>query len=267
MKISVFYHHVRMAAEQQGVSLEEMLTRVKALGVDYLEMDMEVADRINETAALLARVGLKASNVCCFYNWTAAPDDMKDDIQIRMAKAFGSDKIMPIPGLYSSDKKDPQELANMLKGIKTLAHKAAEAGLRICIEDFDNALSPIATFEGMKYFTDRIPNLCVAFDTGNFYFSCESMLHAYDQLFNHIIHVHLKDRADSYRPGTPKIRINGVPMYPCAVGDGDLPLSIVIDDLTERRYRGIFTVEFYDVADYWKAIQESVEYVKLFDRA
>jgi hypothetical protein len=36
MKISVFYHHVRMAAEQQGVPLEEMMRRVKALGVDYL---------------------------------------------------------------------------------------------------------------------------------------------------------------------------------------------------------------------------------------
>ena len=76
--------------------------------------------------------------------------------------------------------------------------------------------------------------------------------------------MHLKDRADSKRPGTPKEKIDGTFMYPCAVGEGDLPLSIIIDDLQERKYRGIFTVEFYDVADYWKAIQDSVNYVKLF---
>lgn len=264
MKISVFYHHVRSAAEQQGVSLEEMMRRVKALGVDYLEMDMEVAEHIDETAALLARVGLKASNICVGYNWAKDPDNMLDDIQIRMAKAFHSDKIMPIPGLYSSDAKDPAELQNMLHGMETLAKKALDEGLHICIEDFDNELSPIATMEGMKYFTDRIPNLCVAFDTGNFHFACESVLKAYDLLYDRIIHVHLKDRADSVRPGKPKIRIDGVPMYPCSVGDGDLPLSIVIDDLKVRRYPGIYTVEFYDVEDYWKAIQESVSYVKLF---
>ena len=264
MKISVFYHHVRSAAAQQGVSLEEMMQRVKALGVDYLEMDMEVADHIEETAALLDRVGLKASNICVGYPWAKEPDNMLDDIQIRMAKAFHSDKIMPIPGLYSSEAKDPQELANMLQGMTTLAEKALKEGLHICIEDFDNALSPIATIEGMKYFTDRIPNLCVAFDTGNFYFVNQSVLRAYDMLYDRIIHVHLKDRADGVRPGTPKIKIDGVPMYPCSVGDGDLPLSIVLDDLKIKHYTGIFTVEFYDVADYWKAIQESVNYVKLF---
>ena len=264
MKISVFYHHVRAAAEQQGVSLEEMMQRVKALGVDYLEMDMEVADHIEETAELLSRVGLAASNVCCFYPWAKEPDNMLGDVQIRMAKAFHSDKIMPIPGLYSSEERDPAELENMLQGMKTLAKKAAEEGLRICIEDFDNELSPIATMEGMKYFTDRIPSLNVAFDTGNFSFSCENVLKAYDLLFNWIIHVHLKDRADAFRPGAPKKRTDGSLMYPCAVGDGDLPLSIIIDDLEDRRYRGIYTLEFYDVEDYWKAIQESVNYLKLF---
>ena len=94
MKISVFYHHVRMAAEQQGVSLEEMMRRVKALGIDYLEMDLEVADRIEETAELLRRTGLQVSNVCVFYPWAKDPDYMLDDVQIRMAKDFVSDKII-----------------------------------------------------------------------------------------------------------------------------------------------------------------------------
>lgn len=264
MKISVFYHHVRMAAEQQGVPLEEMMRRVKALGVDYLEMDLEVRDRIEETAELLELVGLRASNICVFYPWAKEPDNMLDDVAIRMAKAFGSDKIMPIPGLYSSPAKDPRELENMLRGMQTLAKRAAEEGLSICIEDYDNALSPIADSKGMQYFLDRIPNLCVAFDTGNFHFVCENVLHAYDQLFNHIIHVHLKDRAESKRPGQPTVRTNGVPMYPCAVGDGDLPLSIIIDDLKSRKYREIYTVEFYNVEDYWQAIRDSVNYVKMF---
>ena len=264
MKISTFYNHVADAAKQQGVSLEEMMLRVKALGIDYLEMDLSVAGHIEETAALLDKVGIRASNICVNYEWGKDPEDMLDDVQIRMAKAFHSDKIMPIPGLYSSEARDPKELENMLQGMKTLAAKAEAEGLGICIEDYDTVLSPIATMGGMKYFLDRIPNLKVAFDTGNFAYVCEDVLEAYRLFSDRIIHMHLKDRSNAETSGKPKKRIDGVQMYSCSVGSGDLPLGEVIKDLQQNGYDGICTLEFYDVKDYWKCIQESVSFVKQF---
>lgn len=264
MKIGVFYHHVLEAARQRNVSLCEMMKKVKAMGVDYLEMDLLVADKIEETAALLKNCGLSASNICVNYDWGNDPTDMLGDIQIRMAHAFGSDKIMPIPGLYAGEKKDPAALSNMLEGMDRLAEKARREGLAICIEDYDNARSPIASSEGMRYFLDRIPRLGVAFDTGNFLYACEDVCDAYERLSDRIIHVHLKDRANSYRPGGKKLRMDGAPMYPCAVGDGDLPLAQLIREWKDRKYQGIFTLEFYDAADYYQCIEDSVKYVLQF---
>ena len=41
MKMSVFYDHVRKAAEQQGISLQEMLVRARMMGYGMVEMDFD----------------------------------------------------------------------------------------------------------------------------------------------------------------------------------------------------------------------------------
>ncbi|MNO04946.1 hypothetical protein D3C81_2261480 [compost metagenome] len=41
MKLSVFYEHIRDAAGQSGLSLEEICILVHSFGIDALEMDAD----------------------------------------------------------------------------------------------------------------------------------------------------------------------------------------------------------------------------------
>ena len=267
MKLGIFYHHVREAAKAEGVSIGEMLDYVKSLGIDYLEMDMDNASDIEGTASLVKEHGFTASNICVMYPWQKDASEMLEGVQIRMAKAFGADKIMPIPGLYTGeDSEKVKELDRMIDGMSALSDKAKEVGLSICIEDYDNALSPIASMEGMKFFCDYVPDLKVAFDTGNFEFYCEDAWEAYELLKDKIIHVHLKDRAQKkVTEGHPKEKLDHSFMYPCAVGDGDIPVAKIVKDLLRSGYDGIFTIEHYDVEDYKTAITRSVAYLKTLE--
>lgn len=262
MKISVFFHHVRDAANQNNMSLEEMFDYVKSLGIDYLEIDAaDFKEGAEEFYELMTKHGLKASNICLLHHWENDPEDMMDDLQIRVAKAMHCDKIMPIPGLYTSEEKPAAELANMLKGFQTIAAKAQAEGLKVCMEDYDHTLSPIATMGGMKYFVDNIPGLKIAFDTGNFRFSAEDALDAYDLLGDGIIHMHLKDRSYKECPGDTKTATDGVVLYPCAVGAGDMPMKEIIEKELKKGYDGIFTIEFYGAADMKACIEDSVKFL------
>lgn len=82
----------------------------------------------------------------------------------------------------------------MPEAMSVFCDRAAQEGLTVTIEDFDDAASPISTMEGMKWFTDRLPLLRVALDTGNFFYSGEDVLQALELFADRIVHVHCKDR-------------------------------------------------------------------------
>jgi len=151
------------------------------------------------------------------------------------------------------------ELSRMVRGMKRLSELAKENGLTLTIEDYDDAMSPIATIGGMKIFLDAIPDLKVAFDTGNFAFSGDDVLDAKRELLNRTKHVHLKDRLWS-RTGTgdPKECPDGTLLWPCAVGDGDLPIKEILQELRAIGYDGYAMAEFFGAASYAELIEKSI---------
>lgn len=151
------------------------------------------------------------------------------------------------------------ELSRMIQGMKRLSELAKDNGLTLTIEDYDDAMSPIATIGGMKIFLDAIPDLKVAFDTGNFAFSGDDVLDAKRELLNRTKHVHLKDRLWS-RTGTgdPKECPDGTLLWPCAVGDGDLPIKEILQELKAVGYSGYAMAEFFGAASYSELIEKSI---------
>ena len=93
---------------------------------------------------------------------------------------------------------------------------ARSKGIAPTIEDFDDSKSPIATARQMLWFAERIPELKITFDTGNFMFSGEDELTAFGLLKDRIAHVHCKDRTFSKNSGEPKAAADGRIMYPAA---------------------------------------------------
>lgn len=258
MKIGVFYHHVECAAKEKGLSMEEMLHWVKEQGIDYVELDSTAIEDAEKLSGLLSKAGIGVSSICRFYDWNKDASDFHDFIQIRQAKALNCSKIMVIPGLYTSEDEEirKEENQKILSAMEVFCEKAAAEGLTVTIEDFDNHQSPIATIEGMKWFLDRVPQLMVTLDTGNFYYSGEDVMDAKEVFSDRIVHVHCKDVLP------PKVPTEERVMTPCAVGAGFISLKPCIRALEQRGYDGVYSIEHFGTADYFKAIEESAKWLK-----
>lgn len=278
MNYSVFYHHICQAAEEENHSLEEMLSEVKSLGFDYVELDRDAIGADDQqilALSQLAKHGLQPSSIYGFYDWghSSLPDE--DDLLLRQARLMGCKRVMVIPGFYT-DLTDPQqcsaEKAGMIAGMQQFVRRAGEMGITVTIECFDDARSPIATIAGMAEFLDAVPQLYVTLETGNFIFSGDSILEAQQRFCQRVRHVHLKDRwmpectADAMPPeirsGSPATAVTGRLLYPCAVGQGHIPIPQVISGLAQADYEGILTVEHFGVSSYASAIRDSIRWLK-----
>lgn len=279
MKIGVFYHHVCCAAEEKGCTMDEMLAEIRDDGIGYVELDRDAVggreEDVRALSQLLSRHGLKPSSIYGFYDWgrtDALPDG--DELLLRQAALLGCERVMVIPGFYS-DRTDAEkcqlEKARMIAGTQRMVQLAAERGVTVTIECFDDVRSPIATIAGMAEFLREVPGLGVTLETGNFLFSGDDILDAQRRFRDRVRHVHLKDR---YLPaqvegGAPMERLTGSPvtaatgevMYPCAVGQGHIPMAEVIDRLEQWGYDGIMTIEHFGVASYVAAIRDSIHWL------
>lgn len=157
----------------------------------------------------------------------------------------------------------------MVAGMAALTDEALARGIQPVIEDYDLNTSPISTIAGMQAFTDAIPGLMVALDTGNFRYSAEDVLDAYDAFRPRIRHAHLKDRllVPEITPeldrlqGKPLVALDGQVMYSCAVGSGQMPIAQVLERLAADGYDGWVTAEFFNSADYTPAIERSAAWL------
>ena len=285
LKIGTFFHHIRMASAERNESLDETLEWLRGLGYEAAELDADDLDG----AELLKGHGIAVSSIYRQYRWRDGIDEARMMEHIELAKKLGTGRIMAIPGLFSEkackcldgrilgakgaigdmaqlmcrDDILSVELSLMVQGMKKLSELAKENGLTLTIEDYDDAMSPIATIGGMKIFLDAIPDLKVAFDTGNFAFSGDDVLDAKREFIGRTRHVHLKDRLWT-RTGTgdPKECSDGTLLWPCAVGDGDLPIKEIMQELRAIGYNGYAMAEFFGAASYSELIEKSIENLK-----
>lgn len=265
MKLSVFYHHIAEAAKQTGKPVNEILSYVKSLGIDYAEVDLnDIADS-DSIFFSLDRAGMKISSIYGFYNFTQSPDGSHGYRHIDLAAEYGAEKIMIIPGFYTSPDENIhlKERENMIISTYQMCQYAENKNIIPTIEDFDDFNSPLADAEGMLRFLDAIPQLKVTFDTGNFMYSCQDELHAFELLKDKICHVHCKDRSlDKSNGGEPKATVDGRNMYPSPAGDGCIKMQDIVQKLDNMGYDGIYTIEHFGTETQLDYITRSVENLK-----
>ncbi|MBQ8200361.1 MAG: sugar phosphate isomerase/epimerase [Clostridia bacterium] len=279
MKYSVFHHHICRAAEEKGCTVDDMFSEVHAWGIDYVELDRDAIG--TEDAEILAlsrqlkKHGLQPSSIYGFYDWARGDMPGEDDLLLRQAALLDCPRIMIIPGFYSDLANQEQcsvEKARMISGTRRIVALAAARGLTVTIECFDDARSPIATIEGMAAFLQAVPQLQVTLETGNFRFSGDDILVAQQRFRDRIRHVHLKDRflpaqsedsmGQTLQTGAPVTAATGELLFPCAVGQGHIPIAQVISTLVQQRYDGVMTIEHFGVASYAAAIRASIDWLK-----
>ncbi len=277
MKLSIFYHHLMAWARQKDLPPDDVLETARELGITHLEVDR---DDIGDPLAfytMLSSHDLQISSIYGFYDWVQHPEDFHDDLQIRQALRLGCDKIMVIPGFYTSQDPIVQETQKrqMYRSMNDFMARAHAAQLTVTIEDFDLDTSPICDSTGMLNFENQLCGLRTTFDTGNFYYSGEDALAALPRLAGSVVHVHLKDRLILPKDwvkthpasdpqslyGNPKETTAGVPMYPCSVGAGCIPIRQILEQLHIRGYNDCCAMEFFDAADYEQTTRDSVEFL------
>lgn len=229
MKISVFYDHILQAAEQTGKALPELLHETREAGIEAVEINMTYLSEHEETYELLKAADLKVSCVYEFYEMESRNE----------TESFGE----CVGNQERTDKflNGNEKALRMAEGLAEITAIGAEADIRVVIEDFDDVRSPISCVSGMKWFLERIPELKVTFDTGNFITHQEDIFTAWQALRDRVVHVHCKDR------GTQSV----------AVGDGYLPMTEILTDILQSGYRGYFAIEHFDAPEQENCIRRS----------
>jgi L-ribulose-5-phosphate 3-epimerase len=265
MYISVFYNHIVEASQQMGCSIDEVLKKVYSFGIERVEFDMAELTEPAEMYSKLQKAGLSVSSIYGFYDFGQNPDGTLGYAQVDKAIAMHANKIMIIPGfLKGSTKLECEtEKQNMAKAMKQICEYADIHKVMVTIEDFDDKTSQIADSNGMLWFVEQIPSLRVTFDTGNFMYSSEQELVAFDKLKSRIAHVHCKDRSLNKVEGEePKANVEGVLMYSSPVGYGCIRMKEIIDLLKVMDYQGTLTIEHFGSLNQIDYMEKSARWIK-----
>ena len=263
---ATFFDHILDMARQRDISVDKALEETRALGVTQVEVSAATARRhMDALTRGLAGLGMTISSLPVFFDFGRNTDiEGQAGPIFELAKDLNADRLLVIPGFTQGTPEETEiQTRNMLEGTARLGQLAEKAGLSLVMEDFDGAAAPFATSAGMLRFLDACPQLSVCFDTGNFRFMAEDELSAYEALRGKITHVHLKDRLFTPVHGDegPEA-VDGMTLYACPVGQGEIKISQVLELLKQDGYSGVYTVEHYNARDMLDCLRQSMAWLR-----
>lgn len=272
MKLSVFYDHMREAAQQSGKSLAEVCRLVKSFGICGVEIEQAYyLEHEEEVVPLLQQAGLKVNCMYQFFDFAhEAPERRTQQIRrfVDTAKAAGSQNVLVVPGFLTEEERKlsgeayQQLLAKLRDGVAELCDYGERQGITVGMEDFDGIQAPFATISQLLYFLEGVPKLVCNFDTGNFLYSEEDALEAYEKCKPYIQYVHCKDRTFEVHEGeNPVITTAGRKMYAASVGSGCIPMREILSDLLQNGYNGVFAIEHFGSLRQLEDIEASAKWL------
>lgn len=301
MKISVFYAHILQAAEQTKKALPELLCGVKEAGIDAVEMELAYLESHEETHALLEEAGLGISCIYQFYEMespdavTQERERKKTERHIAMAKRVGAKRILVVPGFLEKEEalamrkcteyaqmeafmEKSEKVQRMKSGMEYIVTLGEQAGVTITVEDFDDHKSPVSGMLGILWFLKNVPGLRYTLDMGNFVYSDEDVLEAWELLKDYVVHVHCKDRGedaafvagfscgsttqgqDSEEQATSPRLNKG--LLSVATGEGYMPIAELIAKLKNVGYDGYLAIEHFDAPDQEECMKRSAAFLQ-----
>jgi len=273
-RISIFYEHIAEAAVQSGLTLEEVCEKVKSFGYDAVEIDAKrLWDEGGAILPLLKKTGLAVNTIYYFYSFGRTEDHMiADEEEIRRVLSLCAPAecktLLVVCGFLTEDELDRESAAyrtrrdRMRKATARMVALAEQQGVGVVMEDFDGVTAPFSTAEELLWFLENVPGLRCGFDTGNFQYSEEDAAAVLPQFLPYISGIHCKDRGWTKNDGEPKITIHDRPMYPVAVGDGDLDIKGMLTTILQTGYTGVVAAEHFGSAHQLRDMERSALYLK-----
>lgn len=232
-RISIFADHIGTIAQQEHISFAEAATRIRNLGYTGVDVGTNYSHAHLNT---LDSLGFAHACAIAWIDFVAGPQPAAEEQALSFMETRQWPQLLLVPGFLPADR--PAAYTDSLRDaaisrIAAFAAKAAQRGLRVLVEDFDNPRSLCYDTPSLDRLFAASPALGHVFDTGNYVYGGEDVLTALTHFRDRIYHVHLKDRLAPHDGASP------------AIGKGIVPTREVIDQLTSSGYRGWFTVEHY----------------------
>lgn len=246
MKISVFMEHIFEAAQQEGCSVTDILKQAKSCGIDGVELDYARLSADNSLPSLVRKEELDIACVYAFFDFSHSTDMSYPEAVIDTLSKHKITRLMAIPGFVEKNENKEKTTADMYHCMNKLSEMAEVAGISVCLEDFDDERAVFSTARGLLGFMENVKNLGCAFDTGNFIYSCENELEAFELLRKYIVHLHCKDRSLAKKEGeTPKLTLDDTALYSAPVGYGIINIEKIAKALLKSGYDGWFAIEHF----------------------
>ena len=288
MKTAVFYEHILEGAKQSGKSVAELMEKCASWNIRGIEIgDALLRENKEEIKDLLEKNHMQVSCSNAFYDFGHNPDAAQGKKQIDLAEEFGVSKVLIIPGELSENESaalnalsaskeqtdsymsENASIQNMVQALKELVAYGKEKNILVTLEDFDGPVQPFARMYQLLWFMENVPGLKFTLDTGNFAYSDEDAVQAYEVLKDYIVHTHAKDgRRNYYRApeevyGLVEAEMLASPSFTeLPLGTGNVDFAAYLKALDEIGYHGFLTVE-REVGDTpEKDIRTAVEFLQ-----
>ncbi len=263
MKISVFMEHIFDAALQERTDIINILKKVKSFSIDGIELDYGRLAADDTLPSVIRSQGLDIACVYAFFDFSHNKDISYPKSVIDNLRKHNIKRLMAIPGFVNDNDDKEKCIADMYECMNALTEMAEKADISLCLEDFDNKTAVFSTIEGLYGFMENVNNLECAFDAGNFIYSGDDALIAFEKLKNKITHVHCKDRSFTPKIGEePKIALDGRKLYSSPVGYGEIPVEQIVKSLLKTGYDGYFAIEHFGSMNQISDIKKSADKLK-----
>lgn len=183
-RLNIFLEHIYEAAQQRGTTFESMLSEARKMGYTGLECDLwRLSDCVN-VRNLFESCGLNVASIYSMYDFLRdTPEKSLDGMKrhLETAAYFGAEKVLAIPGFFQPGDDREAGFAKFAEQLSVMCELAAEYGIMVTLEDFDDSASPCCDTQGLERLMRSVQGLGFTFDTGNFAFVLEDPAEAYER--------------------------------------------------------------------------------------
>ena len=187
MKISVFAEHLFEAADQEKITFEKALDEAAQSDINGVELDFARLEKDDALPCTIRKHGLDIACVYVFLDFSHSEDMSYAVKVVDTLKRHDVKRLMAIPGFVYDGDDAAICTARMYKCIGRMFAKTHLRTQRISVSRtkqfvFDDKTAVFSTTEGLIGFMENVTGLGCAFDTGNFIYSCENALDAFEKL-------------------------------------------------------------------------------------
>ena len=220
-RIAAFYENIITGSMHEGLSMVDAVSVLRNSGLRgiYVSYDSTVY-YADELAEVLEKTGVEITGL---HAWVDFDKTDAHDV-IDQAVRLGTDHVLLVPVCAGNDAE------TLLAGMRNAVAYGENNGVRIYMEDLDQADSPYNSVAGLQFFLDQVPGLRCCFDTGNLIMRQEDEVQAFRHLQPRICALHLKDRAMTpvNADDMGKKILDGSNRYPVPVGKGYIRIPEIL---------------------------------------